>query len=165
MFHRLLLAPLMVAIGLTWVHDTYAATMTVICSPPKGFSFFNEMGKEMEVVTPNSGFPGTNPTFVIEGDKNETALVVFGSARIPNVIPGLQAQLFPTNAERATIVISNDIQISMTSNLGDQVWTYSLYPKHGYGLFSYHGKVLAFPGTGEMAVGGMYQSKCQFSWK
>ena len=150
----------MVAIGLTWVHDTYAATMTVICSPPKGFAFRNELGKEVEFIE-DGGFPGVNPTFVIEGDKNETALVVFGSAKIPNVIPGL---IMPTNAERATIVISNDIQISMTSILGNQVWTYSLYPKHGYGLFSYHGRELPFL-QNHVAGGGMYQSKCQFSWK
>ncbi len=163
MFHRLLLAPLMVAIGLTWVHDTYAATMTVICSPPKGFTIRNELGEEVEVLV-DDGFPGTNPTFVIEGGKNKTALVVFGSTKIPSVLPGLQAQLFPTNAERATIVISNDIQISITSTLGDQVWTYSLYPKHGYGLFSFHGREHPIL-QNHVALGGTYRSKCQFSWK
>ncbi len=122
MFHRLLLAPLMVAIGLTWVHDTYAATMTVICSPPKGFAFRNELGKEVKF-SADDGFPGVNPAFVIEGDKNETALVLFGSAKTPEDIFGLMERLKPTIAERATIVISNDIQISMTSILGDQVWT------------------------------------------
>ena len=145
--------------GLIWVHDTYAATMTVTCSPPKGISFRKELGKEVEVV--DDGILGVNPIFVIEGDKNDTALVVFGSTKVPGVIPGLNV---PTNAERAKIVISNDIQISMTSILGDQLWTYSLYPKHGYGLFSYHSRELPIL-QNHVASGGIFQSKCQFSRK
>ena len=155
MFYRFLLASLTIVIGLTWVEPVYAATMTVICSSPKGFTILNELGKEVRVV--DDGFSGVNPTFVIEGDKNKTALVVFGSTKIPGVID-------PVNAERATIVISNNIQISMVSILGDQVWTYSLYPKHGFGLFSYHSRELPVL-QNDIAKGSIFQSKCQFSRK
>ena len=156
MRHLIFAAALMT--GLIWVYDTYAATMTVTCSPPKGLSFRYELGKEVKVL--DGGFPGVNPIFVIEGDKKDTALVVFGSAKIP-VLPGFD---IPTNAERATIVISNDIQISMISILGDQLWSYSLYPKHGYGLFSYQSRELPIL-QNHVALSGMYQSKCQFSEK
>ena len=156
MFHRLLLAPLTVAIGLTWVHVTYAATMIVICSPPKGFAIHNELGKEVEVV--EGGFPGVTPTFVLSDDKSEMAIVVFGS--VPGVPPGRDDE----SVTKAKIVIWNEVQISMVNTIGDQVWIYSLYSKHGYGLFSYHGRGLPVL-QNHVANGAMYQSKCQFAWK
>ena len=103
---------------------------------------------------------GSKPTFILDSKRPNKLIVLWGSYIPPGVSQDLVRRLdLETKAGEAEIVFRNDRQITGIESYEQGVYTYSLYPKLNYGIFT----TSAHWVIDEHATASINYGRCSFS--
>lgn len=124
-----------------------AEVFTIRCEPPEGQRI---NAKSSEYTVTEDGFKNVHPVFIYDPARRAELLVLFGSVKA----------IGPTrfdNATKATLVMASKAQMTAVEVLPKAVWTYSLFPLQGIGLFHRTSHLLGTPHS------SVFYSRCKFS--
>lgn len=145
------------------VAPAQASLVTITCDDPEGFLIFHGEnilrgpGIHHEAVTAERF--GSKPTFILDSKRPDKMIVLWGSY----IAEGLAEELIEAldleaEANEALVVFRDEDQITAIEPYEQGVYTYSLYPKLNYGIYTKSGHWA----TEEHAVAWIYYGTCSF---